>query len=68
MEVEIVEVSLFGKVVQTRLGLDGDGMPRAQMGGFDLTGTNLTAEQLRDIAALLERYADDLDRLEGLNG
>lgn len=67
MELGTAEFSLFGKKTKTVFLLDSDGMPRAQIGEMNLTGESLTADQLRDIAALLERFADEVDRLEGLS-
>lgn len=65
MELNTAEISLFGKSVNTVFALDEDGMPRAYIGQMDLTGQRLSADQLRDIAALLERFADEVERLEG---
>lgn len=65
MTINLAEVSLFGESINTVFSLDGDGMPRVTIGQMDLSGHSLTADQLRDIAALLERYADEVDRLEG---
>lgn len=68
MELETLEVSLFGEKTKTVFVLDSDGMPRAQIGEMNLTGLSLTADQLLDVAALLERYASIVERLEGMNG
>ncbi len=68
MELETLEVSLFGGKTKTVFVLDSDGMPRAQIGEMNLTGLSLTADQLLDVAALLERYASIVERLEGMNG
>lgn len=68
MELETLEVSLFGEKTKTVFVLDSEGMPRAQIGEMNLTGLSLTADQLLDVAALLERYASIVERLEGMNG
>lgn len=67
MELGNIEVSLFGKKTKTVFALDSDGVPRAKIGDMNLTGEALTADQLRDIASLLERFADEVERLEGLS-